>query len=199
MKFLSKNTGSAILAEGICYDRNGHNTRLRDMLLAEQCGFCAYTEKRVDGLDSVDVEHFDKTKKGDDDYFNYYAVLHGANLRKRGKEERHAGAAFFASLFFQDRDELNSRIRYVAGDGVYEETTAGDDEAAALIDFLGFNDSCLCEERIRHIKMLRDIFEDDAKYDEQKRRDWFTAHPEHLCFVTAVEEELGIDLSAMPW
>ena len=196
MKFLSKNRESSILTEGVVYHEGGDNSRLRSMLLAEQSGFCADTEKRVSGLDSVDVEHFDKTKKGDDDYFNYYAVLHEANMRKRRKEKKHEDASFFANLFFQEQGQFDARVRYIPVDSVYEEITEGDEEAAALIDYLGFNDSVLSEDRIRHIRMIRDIFENDAKYDEREKRDWFDKHPEHLSFVSAVEAELAIDLFA---
>jgi hypothetical protein len=194
MKFLAKNRDSAILAEGLTYKAN--NARLRERLLAEQMGFCAYTEKRVGDLDSVDVEHFDRTKKGRDDYFNYYATLHEANLRKMGKEKRHAGAAFFTSLFFQNPGELAQRIRYVSGDGVYEEIEDTDEEARDLIDFLGFNDSCLSDERAQHVRRLRHLFR-DARYGAKQKRAWFTAHPEELSFITAIEAELELDLSAI--
>ena len=74
MKFLSKSKTSNILAEKIVYKPKGDNRRLREMLAKEQKGFCAYTEKRFEGLDSVDVEHFDKSKKDKgDDYFNAIA------------------------------------------------------------------------------------------------------------------------------
>jgi hypothetical protein len=198
MKFLTKDRNSVILAERLVYKEGDSrsNRRLSEKLLAEQKGFCAYTEKRVSGLDSVDVEHFDRSKKGHDDYFNYYAVLHGANLHKIGKEKRHEGAAFFASLFFQDPVRFARRVRYVPGDAVYEETVEGDDEAASFIDFLGFNDSCLFDERVQHVRMLKDLFRDRGASVQQKI-DWLTAHPEHLSFVTAVEAELGINLSAI--
>ena len=182
------------MVEGIVYRKNGDNTRLRKKLLEEQHNFCAYTEKRVGRLDAVEVEHFDRTKKDDDDYFNYYAVIREANLRKKGKERKHVGAPFFDSLFFQNREELDSRVQYIKGEGVYEETTEGDQEAADFIDYLGFNDSCLHEERARHIRMMKDIFEGDARFDSEEKREWFAEHPEHLSFVTAVEAELEINL-----
>jgi hypothetical protein len=195
MRFLAKHRGSEILAEGIVYNKGGDNFRLREMLLTEQCRFCAYTEKRVDRLDAVDVEHFDKTKKGNDDYFNYYAVLHSANVRKRGKEKKHTGAAFFDSLFFQNREALDDRIRYIAGDSIYEEVVETDEEAAQLIDFLGVNDSGLHDERVNHIFRLKDILEGEAQFNPKEMHDWFVAHPEDLSFVTAVENEIGVDFS----
>ncbi len=197
MKFLSKRNDSAILAEGIIYKLKGDNSRLREMLIKEQRGFCAYTEKRINRLDSVDVEHFDSTKKGDDDYFNYYATLHEANFRKIKKAAEHEGAAFFSSLFFHDKEELDRRIHYMTEERVYEEAKSGDLEAASFIDFLGFNDNCLYEERLSHLRMLKDIFLCDAKYDKEEMLVWFKKHPEHLSFITAVEAEFSIDLSAI--
>ncbi len=195
MKFLTKKKSSAILAGKVVYTTGRDNRRLRKMLLEEQKGFCAYTEKYVSKIDSTEVEHFDRTKKDKgDNYFNYYAVLRDANLRKLGKENRHTGAKFFISLFFQDENQPVNRIRYVTGEFVYEETDATDDEAAALIDFLGFNDRGLVEERENHVRRLRDLFK-LTTFDNQRRRDWFAEHPEHLSFVTAVEQELDIDLS----
>ena len=52
-------------------------------LLLEQSNFCAYTEKYITGLDSVEVEHFNASIKYNDDYFNYYAVIRSANSGKR--------------------------------------------------------------------------------------------------------------------
>jgi len=143
------------------------------------------------------VEHFDRTKKGSDDYFNYYAVLQNANLRKTGKEKKYAGAPFFTSLFFQNREELERRIHYVPGeelDGIYEEAIDGDREAEAFIDYLGFNDSCLREDRRRHIKRLRDFFE-IRRGTTDDTLEWFRNHPEELSFITAIEAEFGLNLS----
>jgi hypothetical protein len=49
----------------------------------------------VHGIDSTDVEHFDPSKKGADDYFNYYATLRSANERKSTKYAIYVGADFF--------------------------------------------------------------------------------------------------------
>lgn len=187
MKFLTKRKDSAIFAEKMVYvTGNKHNNRkLRNMLLKEQKGFCAYTEKYVDGIDSVEVEHFDRTKKDKgDNYFNYYAVLRDANLRKIGKEKKYRGASFFSSLFFQDEKELKRRIRYVPGEAVYEEIQADDIEAEELIDFLGLNDSSLVSERRKHVQMLRGLYE-DAK---EKQLEFITKNRKLWSFITAVEQ-----------
>ena len=133
MKFLSKSEDSPILKRGLKYVK-GDNSELRKLLLEEQKNFCAYTEKYVEHLDSVEVEHFNSSIKKNDDYYNYYAVVRKANLYK--KDEKYNGAAFFDSLFFQKN--FDSRIRFVPGDLVYEEINTGDTEAIDFIDFVGF-------------------------------------------------------------
>ena len=76
MKFLSKNADSKILKEGLVYRAKGSNTVLRNLLIEEQKNYCAYTEKFLQPLEQVDVEHFNSAKKGtpEDNYYNYYAV-----------------------------------------------------------------------------------------------------------------------------
>jgi hypothetical protein len=195
MKFLGKRADSAILAEGLKYHKNRGNSRLRAMLLEEQRGFCAYTEKRVAKPDSVDVEHFDPGRKYQDDYYNYYAVLRDANQRKRKKEAKHRGAAFFESRFFQDAGQLGRRVRFVAEWNVYEETDEADVEAAALIDYLGFNDPEVCEDRRLHVDRLRGLLRDAGWKDGAV--DYLREHPEELSFVTAIEARFGLDLGPL--
>lgn len=77
MKFLSKDPNSKILAENITYKKGAtkNNSNLKELLLEEQKNFCAYTEKRIQETNSIEVEHFNPAKKYKDDYYNYYAVL----------------------------------------------------------------------------------------------------------------------------
>jgi hypothetical protein len=192
VRFLLKDRSSRVLAEGLVYKDKGHNDQLLDLLLDEQHGFCAYTEKRSTPLDTCAVEHFDTRKKrtAADDYFNYYAVLQSANQRKRRREQKHRGAAFFESLFFQKKAGL-SRIRYLPGEGVFEETYEDDHEARDLVDFLGFNDEILFEERRKHVERLRELFR-EAEWGADRQRAYLNEHPEELSFVTALEAELGL-------
>ena len=185
MKFLSKNADSSILKKGIIY-RKGDNDELRRLLLEEQKNFCAYTEKYVENLDSVEVEHFNSTIKYNDDYFNYYAVVRKANLYK--KDERYKGAVFFDSLFFQRN--FDTRIRFVPDDLVYEEIDADDKEAIDFIDFIGLNYNDVYEDRKKHINRLASIFsaiEDKVAY--------FREYRSELKFVTAIEGFFDMDLS----
>ena len=185
MKFLSKNAVSVILDKGIVY-RKGNNEELRNLLLLEQKNFCAYTEKYVENLDSVEVEHFNSSIKYKDDYYNYYAVVRKANLYK--KDELYKNAPFFDSLFFQK--DFDARIRFVAEDLVYEEINVGDTEAADFIDFIGLNYNDVYEDRKKHINRLKTIF---SAIDDKIA--YFREYTTELKFITAIEGVFGVDLS----
>lgn len=175
--------------EGVkAYSVDGDNRPLRVALLEAQRGYCAYTEKRVDELDTCAVEHFDPRMKGSDDWLNWYATLQSANQRKRRHERALAEAGFFTSRFFQGAAGA-ARVRYVPGRGAYKAVDPEDDEARELIEYLGFNDPTLHDVRRRHVKRVRDTL---ARIDRSEWIDWFRAHPEDLSFITAVEAELEL-------
>ena len=127
MKFLTKNPNSDILKNGLVYKKNSstNNKNLREKLLKEQKQFCAYTEKYIDDLDSLEVEHFNSKIKFNDDYYNYYAVIRQANLSK--KDEIYKNTNFFTSLFFQNKEQFD--IRIIFEDNIYIETDENDQEA----------------------------------------------------------------------
>lgn len=193
MKFLSKNSESEILKNNLVYSKNAINNQLLlSLLKEEQLNFCAYTEKYFENLDSIDVEHFNSSLKGTekDDYYNYYAVLHKANLYK--KDEKYRKATFFESRFFQNRNVFDSRIQYVKG-GFYEEIDLKDEEASEFIDFLGLNDERLYRDRNAHVRRLKEIFY-NAGYTKDQILSHFKNHKNELKFVTAIEVELEINL-----
>lgn len=195
MKFFGKNPESEILMENLTYqeNRSENNRRIKEILIQEQHNFCAYTEKYFDPLDSVEVEHFDSSIKYIDNYFNYYAVLRKPNLYK--KDEAYKNAPFFASRFFQDSQALNLRIRYAAGDYVFEEVDEEDEEAKDFIDFLGLNYHDLVEARKRHVNRLADIFRTSG-FLEPEILEYFHRNQSELSFITVLENELQINLSA---
>lgn len=191
MKFLSKKDDSEVLARDVRYTNRAENNReLLRLLKLEQRNFCAYTEKFIEELDSCEVEHFDSSKKINDNYYNYYAVLRSANLIK--KDEQYVGSSFFTNLFFQDSDSFNLRIQYDSG--LYQEVDPNDQEAKDLIDFLGFNHNTLSTQRSRHIRRVKNHFA-EANFNDENRIEYFRDNNEELSFVTALEIELGIDLS----
>jgi hypothetical protein len=192
MKFLTKKATSLVLQTNLVYQTNAdHNKRIKEILLAEQCNFCAYTEKYIEGLDSSDLEHYNSTLKYNDNYYNYYATLHSSNLYK--KDEDYLNHPILTDLFFQDSVQFNSRIRYVSNGG-YEEVDSNDQRAIDLIDFLGFNHPTLYEHRAKHISRLRTNFSDGG-YSNARIINYFKTHPQDLSFITAIEVEFGIDLS----
>lgn len=199
MQFLGKNPESSILTEQLTYTNNAaNNQRLRALLLEEQRGFCAYTEKYAEELDSVEVEHFDSSLKYNDDYYNYYAVLRRANsykkdeLYQRLKTENNPRAAFFDSRFFQNSEAFRRRISYNKEQNIYLESDETDEEAAGLIDFLGFNDPSLYENRRKHLNRLNDIFQ---YFSRDERLTYLQNHLQECSFITAIEAKFDISLS----
>jgi hypothetical protein len=191
MKFLSKDPNSTILADGLTYQENSaaNNKNLLVRLLAAQYNFCAYSEKYIDNLDAVEVEHFDASKKYADDYFNYYAVLRVMNMQKRDVAFR--GNLFFTTLFFHDKAVLYQRIRYVKEDFSFEAINSEDQEAHDLIEFLGMNNDKVYRQRKNHINRLQSL-KSDAKYGDVKFCDYLKKHPQELSFITALEHEFGV-------
>lgn len=171
-----------------------NNKRLRTALIAEQKGFCAYTEKFIDRIDSVEVEHFNAALKPNDNYYNYYAALRIANSYK--KDEEYSGASFFTSLFFQNREELLRRIQFK--DGIYVETDPADEEARGLIDFLGLNHPDLYEQRKQHLaRLTRYLSFGGVDVSDKAAVSDFFKKPEHrylLSFITAIESEFQVPL-----
>ena len=188
MKFLSKNALSTILQNNLRYEKNKDNSVLKKLLMTEQKNFCAYTEKYLQPLDSVEVEHFDSSKKFADDYYNYYAVIRNANLFKQ--DEKYAGASFFENLFFQKIEELTKRISFAKN--TFYEIDETDIEARDFIDFIGLNHPKLSEQREKHLNRMRDYFKD---YTSKQRIEHFKKYKEELNFVTAMEVEFGDDYS----
>ncbi|MDF1546971.1 MAG: hypothetical protein P1P88_04070 [Bacteroidales bacterium] len=194
MKFLSKNPKSSILEKGLTYQKNksDNNRLLKEELLKEQKNFCAYTEKYLQELDASEVEHFNSSIKYKDDYYNYYAILRKANLYK--KDETYLNAKFFETRFFQNKDNLESRIMYK--DGFYFQINEDDKEAFELIDFLGLNHPDLCQQRNRHVNRLAKTFK-EAAYNSENCIEYFKEHIEEMSFVTAIEEKFDINLETI--
>jgi hypothetical protein len=187
MKFLSKNPSSPIYTQGTVYGHDSlKNRALRNALLKEQYGFCAYTERMVAPTDTVEVEHFNPAIKYHDDYFNYYAVLPWANRSKLRK-------TYDGSLFFQNIHELQNRISYQ--DEEYHPSEENDLEARELIRFLGFNEEELWVQRKDHIGRLNVILECLCDSDKDQFYAYLAKHRQELSFPTAIEAEFNIDLT----
>lgn len=200
MKFLFKHKDSAILAKGLVY-KNGGNRPLLKLLLAEQKNFCAYTETYIlpddddDFPESVDIEHFNAALKStdDDNYYNYYAVLHRINIKKL--DEKYADATFHNSLFFHNREELDSRIEYDLSNNLYFEKQENDSEARDFIDFVQIDSSIVFKRRAKHLEKLETIRQ--AYPDKQGFISYLLSHPQDLNFITAIEKKFEVELEGL--
>jgi len=191
MKFLSKHAASNILTQKLTYKKNAdeNNRKLKELLVQEQCNFCAYTEKYLEPLDSIEVEHLNSSLKYKDDYYNYYAVIRNANLYKQ--DEKYVDASFLDSLFFQNNETFSARIGF--RQNTYYEIDENDNEAIDFIDFLGLNHPTLSEQRSKHIKRLRESFS-EAGYPKEDILGFFHRNKDQLSFCTAIETEFDIEV-----
>ncbi len=187
MHYLRKTHDSRVVSSGWQYP--GDAKLIREALLAEQRGFCAYSEKFVQNIDSYDVEHFDSRLKGGDrdGYMNWYAVLHWMNSHKPRKIEP------FLPMLQPHDPELRRRIAYENG----QFFAIRDDDLAAknLIRYLGWNRPELATERSNWVSVVRELhgfFGDDTAFLNYLRE-----KPVYLSFISALTAELGFDFAGL--
>ena len=179
MNFLHKDSAKIRSHSDLRYPQD------RDKAVSElirlQKGFCAYSERYLKPLDSVELEHFDPRKKNspDDDFSNWHAVIRWMNAHKANRIEN------FAPLPNPETWTAN-RIRYEHGFFVCDES---DVETKNLINFSGVNRKEVFDERANHIARLRSMRQ---KVGEELLVEILTESPEDLSFPTAIEAELGI-------
>ncbi len=187
MKFLKKKKENPI--PELQYATKSQRSAIKQTLLNEQYGFCAYSERFCKQTDSVDIEHFDPRKKNTDgdDYHNWYTVLSWINQHKPKKIEA------FLPILFPSSPDLEKRIGFQQG--LFIPLKTDDKEAQNLIDFLGLNKSELYEDRKKHINRIKDLR--SFKPDLSDFIQYLEKHPEYLSFITALETELKLDLFAI--
>ena len=198
MKFLAKSDQSEVLRDGLLYKSGNTNANklLRSILLNEQKGFCAYTEEYLfESTLCPEVEHFNPSKKNNDNYYNYYVVSRFANQRKMKIDRKgdYNLASFFETLFFQDKDSLASRIEYK--EGIYVEADKIDKEAKDFIEYMGFNEEIIFKKRNNAIRRLKNTI---GSFSKEDKMEYFKLEEKDiLSFPTAIEHELDIDLSEL--
>lgn len=183
MRYLKKSASSQVISNKWQYPKDAK--RIRDELLNEQIGFCAYSERYVQNTDAVDVEHFDARLKGkeNDSYWNWYAVLSWMNKRKPRKIEP------FEPILKPYSEDIEQRIKYE--DGQFLAVDPNDEEADNLIEYLRWNSPELSEDRRKHIERIRSV--QKVWGDDQERFfDYLVNHPENLSFFSALTVELGL-------
>lgn len=80
MRFLKKIANSQIITDNLNYSNVGQRDSIRAILIKEQKGFCAYSERFIKHTDSVDIEHFDARKKNTVND-NYYMIIITIGMR----------------------------------------------------------------------------------------------------------------------
>lgn len=181
MRYLCKSTDSEVLAQGWAYMNPGQRLRIREALIKEQHGYCAYSERYLRPTDAAEIEHFDPRDKNtpQDGYGNWYVVLRWMNLHKPRAIEP------FLPILHPADAALQKRVSFRHGQ--FLPTDEGDVQAANLIRWLGWNRRELVEERENHIsrhKRLRQHLSPE---------DWrgLLKDPSLREYITAMEAEFG--------
>lgn len=179
MNYLHKDTSEIENYGALRYPQ--HRDEARQALILLQKGFCAYSERYLKPLDSVEVEHFDPRKKNTeaDGFNNWHAVIRWMNAHKFRRIDRYEPLPDLESW-------TPARVRYKHGLFVCDDE---DLETKNLIDFLNVNRQEVFEERSNHIARLRNIQE---KHGNELLMEILSESPEDLSFPTAIEAELGI-------
>jgi hypothetical protein len=179
MNFLLKAHSDVALHSDLIYPRD--RDRAIEILLGLQKGFCAYSERFLKPLDSVELEHFDPRKKNTDDdgFSNWHAVIRWMNAHKARTIAKYEPLPNLS-------DWMPTRVWYEGGLFCCSED---DHEAINLIHFLGVNRREVFDERKKHIDRLRNMRE---KVGVDMLIEIFAEYPDQLSFPTAIEAELGI-------
>ncbi len=179
MKFLYKDPDSLTAFLGLIYPKD--RILAKEALSGIQRNFCAYSERYLKPLDSVDVEHFDPRLKNtpSDNIRNWHAVIHWLNMRKSNRIED-----------FEPLPDLqywtNDRVSYQNGFFVCDQA---DVETTNLISFLGVNRKEVYDERAKHIARLRRL-KDLVGVEELI--EILAESPDELSFPTAIGAELEL-------
>ena len=179
MKFLLKDASEIAANADLAYPKD--RSRAIDVLIRLQKGFCAYSERYLKPLDSVELEHFDPRKKNKDTdgISNWHAVIRWMNAHKARKITDFEPLPDIAKW-------TPSRVWYEKGQFICAED---DQEAKNLILFLGVNRKEVFDERSKHIARLKNM---RNKVGEEMLLEILSESPEQLSFPTAIESELGI-------
>lgn len=179
MNFLHKDSIALETYRDLRYPEDREEAR--DALIELQKGFCAYSERYLKPLDSVEVEHFDPRKKNnpEDGFGNWHAVIRWMNAHKFRRIDR-----------YEPLPDLTSwspeRVRYEHGLFTCDDR---DIETQNLIEFLSVNRQEVFEERSNHIARLRAI---QRKFGNDLLIEILRDSPADLSFPTAIVAELGI-------
>lgn len=182
MKFLEKPKETPAAFNALQYARD--STTILGLLQSQQSGFCAYSEKWLQSLDSVHVEHYDPRlkKTATDGFHNWYAVvgkINGRRVRKKLKP--------FLPLPSPWKADTQRRI--IFDSDIFAPLNPGDDKMRRLIAFVRANDPLTVEQRQAHIELVASLLEWKS---HAELRDYMLQHPVLFSFPSALESKLGL-------
>ena len=171
------------------YKSNRDNSKLGEILLKEQKGFCTYTEHYIGYDDANDIEHFNPNLKDtpQDNYYNWYKVKHLPNQRK---------TTHWIEPILMPYDE-NFETRVIYSEGEYF-AKPNDDEANNLIILLDLNNQKKVEDRKNYIKRRRESINDRKLLTKNEIENYFQDKIDNeiksISYLRAIQEEFGIDI-----
>jgi hypothetical protein len=191
MKRVLKKQDSEILTQGLNYIVNGNNTCLRDVLFAEQKGFCAYTETYLGRTDKKEIDHFNPTLKGQttDNYNNWFLIKAQWNSEKSNKW------ANYQPVLHPTSSDFGERIVYSNGD--YLLAKSDDIDAKNLIALIKLDDADLASERKKYINRKR---EEILQYGVSAKEFFeliIQNDLNNIRFLRAIQQEFNIDIYDM--
>lgn len=192
MKRIVKNPNSQIISEKIIYNSKKDNSKLGQLLLKEQKGFCAYTEQYIGFDDASDIEHFNPNLKDkqEDNYYNWYKVKHLPNQRKTNN--------WIEQILMPYAEDFENRVIY--SDGEYF-ARPNDDEANNLIILLDLNNLKRVEDRKNYIKRRRESINDRKLQTEVEIKKYFQDKIDNeikqISYLRAIQEEFKINIWEM--
>lgn len=192
MKRIIKSTNSRILEENLRYLKGNsiNNALIREILIEEQKGFCAYTESRIKSTDAIDIEHFNENLKytPEDNYENWYAVEHKWNNKYK--------KPYCLPIINPHDDDVESRIWYDIPTGIYMYDSE-DIAAKNLVDIIGLNDGNLPKARIDHIQLIIVLFNESGLNEINEWLKYPECKQQLIEFRRAMETAFNIDLSTV--
>jgi hypothetical protein len=189
MKRVFKSSTSKIISKNIAYKLNGDNSKLGEILLKEQKGFCAYTEHYIGYEDANDIEHFNPNlkDKSQDNYFNWYKVKHLPNQRKTKN--------WIEPILMPYDEEFEKRVIYSEGEYFAK---PNDEEANNLITLLDLNNQKKVEDRKNYIKRRKESINDRKLNSKNEIENYFQDKIDNeiksVSYLRAIQEEFDIDI-----
>lgn len=192
MKRVLKSSTSEIITGNLKYKSNSNNSKIAEILLKEQKGFCAYTEEYIGYDDASDIEHFNPNLKDkpEDNYYNWYKVKHLPNQRKSN--------TWIENIIMPYNEDFENRILYL--DGIYY-AKLEDQQANNLIILLDLNNPKRVENRKRYIKRRKERIEERQITTKEGISLYFQNKIENeinsIKYLRAIQEEFNIEIWEM--